>query len=136
MSESPIHWFKPYSGYRRCTLSTSQSTVDPFLLFEENKNELEGLVRVQVDDTICAGTSYFNTDERNGSTEFPNRGHRHIGIESSRSYSLEIGYKPDGEDFVMNQTKYISEFKNGKFQMIFLLKHYEVFEQNTLWNFS
>lgn len=115
MPKTATYWFKPYSEYHKLTSSKLQTTLEVFLLFRENKNNLKKHVGIQVDDTICAGALNFYKNDEHRSTEFPNKVRIDIVTESTRCNGVEIGCKPDGENFVMNQSKYISKFIKENF---------------------
>lgn len=115
MPESPMHWFKTYIDYHKNTLSMSQSKLDPCLLYRSNEEGVNGIIGIQVDDTICAGTSSFLDEEKLRSKEFPSKGKETISSTAVRFNGVELQLSKNG--IVMKQENYINEIDKGKFRL-------------------
>lgn len=59
MPEAPLYWFQTYLDYHEIALSMSQTMLDPCVLYRKKERKLEGIIRIQVEDTFCAGTTEF-----------------------------------------------------------------------------
>jgi len=106
MPESPIHWFKTYSDYHRDKLGMTPSSIDPCLLHHGDGDSLTGIIGLQVDDTIFAGSSSFLKHEEKYSSEFPNKGKHHVTQEKVRFNGVDLTYVAG--NIVMEQAEYIT----------------------------
>ncbi len=61
---SGVHWFETYVSHHHDVLRMKSTETDPCLLFRFNeKDKLDGLVCLQVDGSIGAGSENFHTEE-------------------------------------------------------------------------
>lgn len=109
MPESPIHWFNTYLNYHKEKLGMSGVPMDPCLLYSisAENNSPNGLVGLQVDDTLFGGTSAFLEEEQTSSAAFPNTGKTEIGTSIVKFNGLDISKIPNG--YRMSQEKYICD---------------------------
>ena len=107
MPESPMHWFTTYVDYHRTSLDMEQVPFDPCLLFHRTDERLQGIVSLQVDDTLYACTEEFAEKEEKVSTKFPSKGRTPIETEPVRYNGIDLHKIPHG--YQMDQRTYISE---------------------------
>lgn len=50
--EAPDYWNEPYSDYHEYKLQMTLTTLDPCLLIRREKNIIDGVIGVQVDENI------------------------------------------------------------------------------------
>ena len=74
LPESGLIWFETYIGHHHDELRMKSTEVDPCFMYRKGKNEsLDGLVCLQVDDSIGAGTPKFLQEEADASKSFKTR---------------------------------------------------------------
>lgn len=71
--EAPIHWFKMYLNFHRDGFKMEQVPTDPCLLYHCQYGVLQGIIGLQVDDTLFEGTAKFAKIEEAKAREFPTR---------------------------------------------------------------
>ena len=64
MPESPMHWYTTYAGHHKEKMGMEQLPIDACLMYKRNNDTLEGLLGLQVDDTLYAGTLEFHSRGR------------------------------------------------------------------------
>lgn len=75
LPESGVCWYNTYSGHHRDVLNMKSTATDPCFLYRHNKNEdLDGMVCLQVDDSIGSGSSEFLEQEEKESKIFNSKG--------------------------------------------------------------
>ncbi len=85
----------------------SRAAIDPCVLVKSTNGSVDEVVGVQVDDTICPGTSDFLAYEERTSTEFPSKG-RTLVVEDSVGLNGVFLHRKSGA-IHMHQRKYLSE---------------------------
>ena len=74
LPESGVIWFETYIAHHHDKLKMKSSEVDPCLLYRKDKNsQVDGLICLQVDDSIGAGTQKFIDEETKASKCFKTR---------------------------------------------------------------
>lgn len=68
--ESGLHWYLTYLTHHLDTLHMTRSKSDPCVLIKRSKGQLEGLILLQVDDTLGLGTTNFMEEEQHHSQAF------------------------------------------------------------------
>lgn len=63
MPESPIRWLKTYANDHKTHLTLFKRTSTPSVMIGINEGKLEGIIGIQVDDTIYIGTESFVATE-------------------------------------------------------------------------
>ncbi len=111
MPESPMHWFKTYLDYHLRNLEMKQSPIYPCLLYasgEENMtSSVSGMVGLQVDDTLSAGTPEFLRKVNENSKQFPNSGRKLIDKSPTRFNGIDIRKTRTG--YCLDQKQYVSK---------------------------
>ena len=74
LPESGVIWFETYVGHHHDKLGMKSAEVDPCFLYRKDENRcVDGLVCLQVDDSIGAGTEEFLQEEADASKRFKTR---------------------------------------------------------------
>ena len=107
MPESPIHWFKTYTDYNYSELDMQPILMDPCLLVCQSNGTTEGIIALQVDDTLISGSSEFLEKENKKSVKFPNSGFKEICNQSQFYNGIQICTTKNG--LRLHQEKSISE---------------------------
>lgn len=68
--ESGLHWYLTYLDHHTGTLGMNRSNIDPCVLCRRTESGLDGIVLLQVDDSLGFGTPQFLADEEKGSSKF------------------------------------------------------------------
>ncbi len=96
MPEAPMHWFKTYGDHHREKLAMDPIPFDPCLWYRSKNQTPDGVLSLQVDDTLFGGSPEFLCDEEEASKMFPNSGRTMIGIQRVRFNGLKIRTTTDG----------------------------------------
>eukprot|EP00171_Calliarthron_tuberculosum_P023256 IDg23256t1 len=108
MPESPIHWYKTYIDHHKEEMDMNQSLLDPCLLYKHsNQGELIGILGLQVDDTVFAGTQNFLKEEEAASKLFPNKGRSSAETEELKFNGVNVKLTPG--TVVVQQRKYLEQ---------------------------
>eukprot|EP00171_Calliarthron_tuberculosum_P022600 IDg22600t1 len=108
MPESPIHWYKTYLDHHREEMQMKQTSLDPCLLFKHDvSGNLAGILGLQVDDTVFAGTKEFVKEEDSASQRFPNKGRQTAAGRELRFNGIDLHFTQG--KLVALQEKYISK---------------------------
>ena len=71
LPESGVTWFETYIGHHHDHPQMKSAETDPCFLYRRDENgDLQGLVYLQVDDSICAGTAGLLLEEAKASRRF------------------------------------------------------------------
>ncbi len=71
LSESGLLWFETYGAHHKDVLRMRGMETDPFLLYRHDSDvNLDGLVCLQVDDSVGGGSGMFLREEERGSKNF------------------------------------------------------------------
>lgn len=73
MPESPMHWYKTYVEHQKTRLGMQKTFLDPCFMYKRDGNTLDGILGLQVDDTLYAGATEFARLEKK-SKAFPRKG--------------------------------------------------------------
>ena len=74
LPESGLIWFETYVGHHHDELRMKSTEADPCFMYRKGKDEsIDGLVCLQVDDSIGAGTPKFLQEESDASKSFKTR---------------------------------------------------------------
>lgn len=87
MPESPIHWIKAYIDNHEQIRTMIPATTDPCLIYRRGKAEIDPVIVIRVDDTICASGKYFAGEDKITSKEFPKK--RTVETNESRCNSMK-----------------------------------------------
>ena len=68
--ESGLHWYLTYLAHHLDTLHMTRARCDPCVLIRRSNDRLDGLILLQVDDSLGIGTPKFWEDEEIGSKSF------------------------------------------------------------------
>ena len=68
--ESGLHWYLTYLEHHLVELNMDRVKTDPCVLVRRNGQNLEGMVALQVDDSLAMGTASFMSDEEIASSKF------------------------------------------------------------------
>lgn len=113
MPESPIHWYKTYLDHHREELKMSQASLDPCLLYKHDASgNLAGVIGLQVDDTVFAGTKEFISEENVASLRFPNKGKETATEKELRFNGIDVSFTQG--KLIARQNKYISKVERVK----------------------
>lgn len=61
--ESGLHWYLTYLDHHQRRLEMERTTMDPCVLVKRCGAEFDGIVLLQVDDSLALGTPSFLKDE-------------------------------------------------------------------------
>ena len=80
LPEAGAMWYATYSMHHRVALGMHATAVDPAVFVRHSESgDLDGIVVVQVDDTLATGSKTFLDDEKTHSSAFPSKGRTTIG---------------------------------------------------------
>ena len=68
--ESGLHWYLTYLSHHLDTLDMIRTTVDPCVLVRKVNGTLDGLIILQVEDSLGIGSKEILKDEELGSKQF------------------------------------------------------------------
>ena len=106
--DAPFLWFTELNNTLR-SLNFIPSPFDPclYLLFKPGAKEPSGILGVHVDDGLCGGDSYFQSQVKALEAKFP------FGSRKSQSFvftGIEMSQQNDSS-IVMSQEKYVSKIE-------------------------
>ena len=95
LPESPINWYTTYVSHFKKTLQMDCSPHDPCLLIRKKKRDekCDGIVLLQVDDSLTFGTSQFHEEEKRAAKRFDNHGARQLGKVSMLHNGAKISFE-------------------------------------------
>lgn len=76
--ESPTHWFSKYATHHKTQMGMEQLAIDPCVMYAQSNGNPSGLLALQVDDSLYAGTSQFMEQEEKCVTKLPSDGRTQI----------------------------------------------------------
>ena len=109
MPESPMHWFKTYGDYHRDDLNMKPAAIDQCLWYCMKDQYLDGILALQVDDTLFAGSPSFLKLEMEKAKKFPNSGRTIATSDPIRFNGLDLRITSDG--IRIDQAYYINGIK-------------------------
>ena len=68
--ESGLHWYLTYLTHHLEVLHMTRSRVDPCVLYRTKNDKLEGMILLQVDDSLGMGNDEFLLEEERASNKF------------------------------------------------------------------
>ena len=118
--ESGLHWYLTYLSHHLETLGMHRATADPCVLIKRSNNEIEGLILLQVDDSLGFCTPNFMEDEERASTVFRCKPRTPISTKpisfngiyickKGETYSMTHGEKIDKLECVETQKAFVSQ---------------------------
>lgn len=82
--ESGLHWYLTYLEYHIDELKMVRTKADTFFLIKRNDEGIEGMVLLQVDDSLGVGTEGFLEKEEKWSQRFRSKDRKIIGREGQQ----------------------------------------------------
>lgn len=82
------------------------------MMYQNDDGKLEGIVRIQVDDLICAAAPTFIDKEDRASKEFSSKAKHIIDTEGTKFNSVEISQKANECAFTMTRNGTFGKLKN------------------------
>lgn len=116
MPESPIHWYNTYLSYHKDELGMRTTPMDNCLLYKTDGDKLSGIIGLQVDDTLIAGTKGFLETEDVKSKCFPNSGRSEIQEKAESFNGLSLSRTKYG--YFISEKEYISKIDSIDFNLI------------------
>ncbi len=108
LPESGVHWFETYVSSRNDVLRMKSAGTDPCLLFCFNEKEtLDGLVCLYVDDSFGAGSEHFLTEEDKASKAFTSKGQNLLKDAMEITFN-EQHFKMENGNVFAHQKAYIN----------------------------
>lgn len=107
LPESGMLWFETYIGHHHNILNMESTETDPCLLFRRNEDgDLEGIICLQVDDSIGGGTVAFLKDENENSKVFRTREQKLLAEQSEMRFNGQY-IRREGRMVYLHQRPYV-----------------------------
>lgn len=81
--------------------------MDSGLVYNKGEDKTDGIIGIQVDDTICTSTKLFAAEEELASREFLNKRKVDITETLVRLNVVELAISDGDNNLIMRQLKYI-----------------------------
>lgn len=107
--ESGLHWYLTYLNHHLQTLGMKRSKVDPCVLYRRTGQKLEGIIVLQVDDSLGAGMETFLNEESQASKAF--RCKERTPVNETPVVFNGISIRKEGHAYTMTQSEKIDKLK-------------------------
>lgn len=105
------HWFKSFTDYHKEVDVVKQSSTYSCLVFANTDGELEGIAKIEVGNTICAGHSEFVKKEEQVSKKLACNCKQIVQQEKVKFIGADVSLK---DDFMnIEQAHYIAEIEKA-----------------------
>lgn len=126
--ESGLHWYLTYMGHHRDKLCTTETRVDPCVMFRRNRDgEVEGAVVLQVDDSLGFWNANFMQEEESASKEFNSKKRKQISASTNATFNGEVVIRRNYGTFTITQNTKIQRLtkpENQEFKSIRYIVQY------------
>lgn len=116
--ESGLHWYLTYLSHHVDNLGMNRARTDPCLLYRHKDNEIDGIILLQVDDTLGIATERFLKDEEKESKAFRCKERVVVGKTPISFNGLQLRMDTDRRGFISQPDK-ISNLKAASNQAEF-----------------
>lgn len=103
--ESGLHWYLSYMKHHMRKLRMSRSRTEPCILWKKGEEGLDGMVIIQVDDSLIACTQKFLNDDDSESISFLSKPRQCVSENPALLNGLEISCQGSGEISIRQQIK-------------------------------
>lgn len=94
--ESTLHWYLMYLDYHTHKLHMTRATTYPCIMISGNEDGLEGLIALQVDDTVTLVDGNFLQDEEEGPKQFKTKESKTVSNTPMGFNGIRISKDKDG----------------------------------------
>ena len=113
--ESGLHWYLTYLAHHLDSLGMKRTRVDPCVLIKGGNNSIDGLIILQVDDSLGFGSDEFLDNEEINSKDIRCKPRTFIGLKDTSFNGINICRTIEGQ-YKINQTDKIDRLESSTTQ--------------------